>query len=70
MQAGLRAERTHYRVEHGIDSSCFNFFPNLRANYKVAESYTTSLAYANNLNRPAYESLISIEAGREENLPR
>lgn len=61
LQAGLRAERTHYRVEHGIDSTYFNLFPNLRADYKVTDSYTTSLAYAKNLTRPAYESLIPYE---------
>jgi len=61
LQAGLRAERTHYRVEHGIDSTYLNLFPNLRADYKVTESYTASLAYAKNTNRPAYESLIPYE---------
>ncbi|HEX8349466.1 MAG TPA: outer membrane beta-barrel protein, partial [Hymenobacter sp.] len=58
LQAGLRAERTHYRVVSGIDSSYFNLFPNLRADYKVSENYTASLAYAKNIRRPAYESLI------------
>jgi outer membrane receptor protein involved in Fe transport len=61
LQAGLRAERTHYRVEHGIDSTYFNLFPNLRADYKVTADYTASLAYAKNINRPAYESLIPYE---------
>ena len=61
LQGGLRAERTHYRVESGIDSSYFNLFPNLRVDYKVSADYTASLAYAKNLNRPAYESLIPYE---------
>ncbi|MGI4875610.1 MAG: outer membrane beta-barrel protein [Janthinobacterium lividum] len=61
LQGGLRAERTHYRVESGIDSTYFNLFPNLRADYKVSADYTTSLAYAKNLTRPAYESLIPYE---------
>ncbi|MGI4734252.1 MAG: TonB-dependent receptor domain-containing protein [Janthinobacterium lividum] len=61
LQAGLRAERTHYRVEHGIDSTYFNLFPNLRADYKVTADYTASLAYAKNINRPAYENLIPYE---------
>jgi len=61
LQGGLRAERTHYRVDSGIDSSYFNLFPNLRADYKVSADYTTSLAYAKNLTRPAYESLIPYE---------
>ncbi|WP_324671820.1 outer membrane beta-barrel protein [Hymenobacter sp. GOD-10R] len=61
LQAGLRAERTHYRVVSGIDSSYFNLFPNLRADYKVSDDFTTSLAYAKNIRRPAYESLIPYE---------
>lgn len=61
LQGGLRAERTHYRVESGIDSSYFNLFPNLRADYKGSADYTTSLAYAKNLTRPAYENLIPYE---------
>ena len=61
VQGGLRAERTHYQVEHGIDSTYFNLFPNLRVDYKVSADYTTSLAYAKNLTRPAYESLIPYE---------
>ena len=61
LQGGLRAERTHYRVESGIDSAYFNLFPNLRADYKVSADYTASLAYAKNLTRPAYESLIPYE---------
>lgn len=61
LQGGLRAERTHYRVESGIDSSYFNLFPNLRVDYKVSADYTASLAYAKNLSRPAYESLIPYE---------
>jgi outer membrane receptor protein involved in Fe transport len=61
LQGGLRAERTHYRVEQGIDSTYFNLFPNLRADYKVSADYTTSLAYAKNIHRPAYESLIPYE---------
>ena len=61
LQGGLRAERTHYRVQQGIDSSYFNLFPNLRADYKVSADYTASLAYAQNLTRPAYENLIPYE---------
>ena len=61
LQGGLRAERTHYRVEYGIDSMYFNLFPNLRADYQVSADYTASLAYAKNLHRPAYESLIPYE---------
>jgi outer membrane receptor protein involved in Fe transport len=61
LQGGLRAERTHYRVEQGIDSTYVNLFPNLRADYKVTADYTTSLAYAKNISRPAYESLIPYE---------
>lgn len=61
LQAGLRAEGTHYQVVSGIDSSYFNFFPNARADYKVSDTYTTSLAYAKNIRRPAYESLIPYE---------
>jgi outer membrane receptor protein involved in Fe transport len=61
VQAGLRAERTHYQVTAGVDSSYFNLFPNLRADYKVSANYTSSLAYAKNIHRPAYESLIPYE---------
>ena len=61
LQAGLRAENTHYSVVGGIDSSYFNLFPNLRADYKMSGHYTTSLAYARNLNRPGYENLIPYE---------
>jgi outer membrane receptor protein involved in Fe transport len=61
MQAGLRAERTHYQVVSGIDSSYFNLFPNLRLDYKASADYTVSFAYARNLRRPAYESLIPYE---------
>lgn len=61
LQAGMRAERTHYRVEQGIDSAYFNLFPNLRADYKLSADYTTSLAYARNIYRPAYENLIPYE---------
>jgi outer membrane receptor protein involved in Fe transport len=61
LQGGLRAERTHYSVVHGIDSSYFNLFPNLRADYKVTADYTASFAYAKNIHRPAYESLIPYE---------
>ncbi|HEX8328335.1 MAG TPA: outer membrane beta-barrel protein [Hymenobacter sp.] len=61
LQAGLRAERTHYQVTGGVDSSYFNLFPNLRADYKFSADYTSSLAYAKNLRRPAYESLIPYE---------
>jgi hypothetical protein len=61
LQIGLRAERTHYQVTSGVDSSYFNLFPNLRADYKLSANYTTSLAYAKNLRRPAYESLIPYE---------
>lgn len=61
LQGGLRAERTHYRVVSGIDSTYVNLFPNLRADYKVTADYTTSLAYAKNISRPAYESLIPYE---------
>jgi Outer membrane protein beta-barrel family/Carboxypeptidase regulatory-like domain/TonB-dependent Receptor Plug Domain len=61
LQAGLRAEHTRYAVERGVDSSYFNLFPNLRVDYKVSDSYTTSWAYAKNIRRPAYESLIPFE---------
>jgi len=61
LQAGLRAEHTRYRVVSGIDSSYFNLFPNLRADYKVSNQYSTSLAYAKNINRPSYGSLIPYE---------
>ncbi len=61
LQVGLRAEHTHYRVVSGIDSSYFNLFPNLRADYKVSDQYSTSLAYAKNINRPSYGSLIPYE---------
>jgi len=61
VQAGLRAEQTQYSVVGGIDSTYFNLFPNLRADYKVSKDYTTSLAYARNINRPAYENLIPYE---------
>ena len=61
LQAGLRAERTHYQVVSGIDSSYVNLFPNLRADYKVTADYTASLAYAKTIRRPAYESLIPYE---------
>ncbi|UOG76961.1 outer membrane beta-barrel protein [Hymenobacter tibetensis] len=61
LQGGLRAERTRYRVVTGIDSTYFNLFPNLRADYKVNGDYTTSWAYAKNIRRPAYESLIPFE---------
>ncbi|OGX90171.1 hypothetical protein BEN49_07405 [Hymenobacter coccineus] len=60
-QVGLRAERTQYRVISGIDSSYFNLFPNVRADYKVSDQYSTSLAYAKNINRPSYSSLIPFE---------
>jgi len=61
LAAGLRAEGTRYRVQTGVDSSYFNLFPNLRADYKASPNYTTSLAYARNVNRPAYENLIPYE---------
>ncbi|SNC63971.1 Outer membrane receptor for ferrienterochelin and colicins [Hymenobacter gelipurpurascens] len=61
LQGGLRAEQTHYRVTRGIDSSYFNLFPNLRLDYTLTDNYTTSLAYAKNIRRPAYESLIPYE---------
>ena len=61
LTAGLRAEQTRYRVQAGIDSSYFNLFPNLRADYKASPNYTASLAYARNVNRPAYENLIPYE---------
>jgi outer membrane receptor protein involved in Fe transport len=61
LQAGLRAEQTSYRVLRGIDSTYFNLFPNVRADYKASANYTTSLAYAKNINRPAYENLIPYE---------
>ncbi|TGE20050.1 outer membrane beta-barrel protein [Hymenobacter elongatus] len=61
LQAGLRAEHTRYQVLHGTDSSYFNLFPNLRADYQVSDAYSTSLAYAENIQRPAYESLIPFE---------
>lgn len=61
VHAGLRAEQTQYNVVGGIDSSYFNLFPNVRADYKANKDYTTSLAYARNINRPAYENLIPYE---------
>lgn len=61
LTAGLRAEGTRYQVRTGVDSSYFNLFPNLRADYKASPNYTTSLAYARNVNRPAYENLIPYE---------
>lgn len=61
VQAGLRAEQTHYHVLGGIDSTYFNLFPNLRADYKASKDFTTSLAYVRNINRPAYENLIPYE---------
>ncbi|MCA8832854.1 outer membrane beta-barrel protein [Hymenobacter pini] len=61
LQMGLRAEQTHYRVIGGIDSSYFSLFPNLRADYKVSDQYSTALAYAKNINRPSYASLIPYE---------
>lgn len=61
VQAGLRAEQTHYRVVQGIDSSYFNLFPNGRVDYKLTADYTASLGYARNIRRPAYESLIPFE---------
>lgn len=61
LAAGLRAEGTRYQVRTGVDSSYFNLFPNLRADYKASPNYTTSLAYARNVNRPAYENLIPYE---------
>ncbi|MBU6120257.1 outer membrane beta-barrel protein [Hymenobacter siberiensis] len=61
LAAGLRAEQTRYQVRAGIDSSYFNLFPNLRADFKASPNYTTSLAYARNVNRPAYENLIPYE---------
>ena len=61
LQVGLRAEYTHYQVVQGIDSSYFNLFPTVRADYKFTDSYSTSIIYARNINRPAYESLIPYE---------
>jgi len=61
LQAGLRAERTHYQVVSGIDSSYLNLFPNVRADYSPSADYTASLSYAKNIRRPAYESLIPYE---------
>lgn len=61
LTAGLRAEQTRYRVQAGVDSSYFNLFPNLRADFKASPNYTASLAYARNVNRPAYENLIPYE---------
>ncbi|RSK37523.1 outer membrane beta-barrel protein [Hymenobacter metallilatus] len=61
LQAGLRAEQTNYSVRQGVDSSYFNLFPNLRADYKLSDNYSTSVAYARNINRPSYESLIPYE---------
>jgi outer membrane receptor protein involved in Fe transport len=61
LQGGLRAERTRYAVVSGVDSSYFNLFPNVRADYKVTANYTSSWAYAKNIQRPAYETLIPYE---------
>lgn len=61
VQLGLRAEQTHYSVVGGIDSAYFNLFPNLRADYQRSKDYTISLAYAKNINRPAYGNLIPYE---------
>jgi outer membrane receptor protein involved in Fe transport len=61
LQAGLRAELTRYQVSSGHDSSYVSLFPNLRADYQVSDHYSTALAYAENINRPAYESLIPYE---------
>ncbi|WP_262922896.1 outer membrane beta-barrel protein [Hymenobacter cellulosilyticus] len=61
LQAGLRAELTRYQVATGRDSSYFNLFPNVRADYRLSDNYTTSVAYAANIHRPAYESLIGFE---------
>lgn len=60
-QAGLRAEQSAYKVVGGIDSSYFNLFPNLRADYQITSDYSSSIAYAKNINRPSYESLIPYE---------
>ncbi|WP_316748078.1 outer membrane beta-barrel protein [Pedobacter gandavensis] len=60
-QLGLRAENSTYNVINGIDSSYFNLFPNVRLDYKFNKDYTSSLSYAKNINRPAYESLIPYE---------
>lgn len=61
LQAGLRAEQSSYKVTGGIDSSYFNLFPNLRADYKVTKNYSSSLSYARNINRPSYDNLIPYE---------
>ncbi|SFQ28053.1 TonB-dependent receptor domain-containing protein [Hymenobacter arizonensis] len=61
LQGGLRTEHTRYTVVSGIDSSYFNLFPNVRADYKASNNYTASLGYARNIQRPAYESLIPFE---------
>lgn len=68
--AGLRAERTHYRVEHGIDSTYFNLFPNVRADYKLTANYTASLGYARHIQRPAYERLIPYERFQDTHTSR
>ncbi|MBB2151350.1 outer membrane beta-barrel protein [Pedobacter gandavensis] len=61
LQMGLRAENSTYSVVRGIDSSYFNLFPNVRLDYKLNQDYTSSISYAKNINRPAYESLIPYE---------
>lgn len=61
LQVGLRAENSNYSVINGIDSSYFNLFPNVRLDYKLNQDYTSSISYAKNINRPAYESLIPYE---------
>ncbi|MGY0034950.1 outer membrane beta-barrel protein [Pedobacter sp. NJ-S-72] len=60
-QAGLRAEQSSYKVTGGIDSTYFNLFPNLRIDYKGSNDYSSSIAYARNINRPSYDNLIPYE---------
>jgi len=58
LQAGLRGEKSDYDVVNGLDSAYFNLFPNIRFDLTTGADFTSSLGYARNINRPAYENLI------------
>ncbi|WP_041878739.1 outer membrane beta-barrel family protein [Pedobacter lusitanus] len=60
-QAGIRGENTSFGVINNIHDSYFRLFPNLRLDYKWNTDFSSSIGYARNISRPAYEKLIPFE---------
>lgn len=59
VQAGLRAEHTHSRLNGtGLTSDYLDLFPSAMLSKKISDRYQVSLNYTSRIQRPSYKALI------------